>query len=160
MSKKKLEDSSPLHEKWMKFALKQAHQAYKKNEVPIGAILIQNNKIIARGHNLSISKKDPTAHAEIICLRKAGKRLKNYRLGDTILYTTVEPCAMCAGACIWARINTVVYGCSDSKAGACGSVIDLSQQQLNHHFKTIKGILNEDCRFLIQDFFKAKRTIK
>lgn len=127
-------------------------------EIPIGAVLVFDGKKIASGHNLSVSKNDSTAHAEIVCLRKAAKRLKNYRLADTILYVTVEPCAMCAGAMIWARVKKVVYGCCDPKAGACGSVIDLSKiKKFNHHFEIVGSVLENECRKILQDFFKKRR---
>jgi tRNA(adenine34) deaminase len=144
---------------WMNQALIEARKAEKVGEVPIGAVLIYKNKIIARGHNLSISKNDPTAHAEMVCIRRAAKRLQNYRLADTILYVTLEPCAMCAGALIWSRIQRVVFGCRDPKAGACGSLIDLSKvHKFNHLFEMTEGILEADCRKIIQDFFRKKRN--
>ena len=143
--------------RWMSEALKQARLAEKANEVPIGAVLVLDGKIISRGRNQSISKNDPCGHAEIVCLRRAAKKLKNYRLSGTILYTTVEPCAMCAGAAVWARVKKIVYGCADSKAGACGSVLNFSSIKLNHRFETVSGVLENECRTILQQFFKKKR---
>ncbi|OGR52365.1 MAG: tRNA-specific adenosine deaminase [Elusimicrobia bacterium RIFCSPLOWO2_02_FULL_39_32] len=143
---------------WMQQALEEAKKAGIKGEVPIGAVLVKNNKKIASAHNLTIAKNDPTAHAEILCLRRASKRLKNVRLTGTILYVTVEPCALCAGALIWSRIKKVIFGCWDIKSGACGSVVNLSQiKQFNHHFQCEGGILEKDSAKLLQDFFKDKR---
>lgn len=143
---------------WMKQALEEAKKAGLKGEVPIGAVLVKNNKKVASAHNLTITKNDPTAHAEILCLKLAAKRLKNYRLTGTILYVTMEPCVMCAGALIWSRIKKVVFGCWDRKSGSCGSVVNLSKiKQFNHHFQFEGGILEKDSRKLLQDFFKDKR---
>lgn len=143
---------------WMQLALKEAKKADKKGEVPVGAVAVYKGKKIASAHNLSISCSDPTAHAEILCLRKAAKQLKNYRLAGIILYVTVEPCAMCAGAMVWARIKKLVFGCKDKKAGACGSVLNLSNhKKFNHRFEVTGGILEEDCRQLLQTFFEKRR---
>ena len=147
------------HKKYMLEALKEARKAYKKDEVPVGAVLVKNGTIIARGHNQPISKLDPTAHAEILALRKASKTLKNYRLYGIILYVTLEPCPMCAGALVHARIKEIVYDCPDVKSGACGSVTNIaSNKKLNHRIKITSGILEKECRSLIQKFFKLKRT--
>lgn len=143
---------------WMKQSLSQALFASGIGEVPIGAIAVLNNQVVARAHNQSISKNDPTAHAELLCLRRAASRLQNYRLTDIIMYTTMEPCAMCAGALVWARVKRVVFGCRDAKAGACGSVLDLSRKEkLNHRFEVKGGILEKECRQLVQDFFRRRR---
>lgn len=150
--------TEPDHIYWMKRALQEARKSEKKGEVPVGAVAVCNNKLVASAHNLSIALKDPSAHAEIVCLRRAAKRLKNYRLTGIILYITVEPCAMCAGAIIWSRVKKVVFGCWDEKAGACGSVIDLSNvKKFNHRFKVVGGVMEKECRKIVQDFFKRKR---
>lgn len=146
------------HSYWMQLALREAKKAAKKGEVPVGAVAVEGGRKIAFAHNLSISLSDPAAHAEILCLRKAAKRLKNYRLGGIILYVTMEPCAMCTGAMVWARIKKLVFGCWDKNAGACGSVLNLSnQKEFNHHFEVTGGILEGACRKLLQDFFKKCR---
>ncbi len=142
---------------WMRRALKEAEKARDHDEVPIGAVLVQGGRQVASGWNQSILRKDPTAHAEILCLRSAGRRLRSYRLVDTILYVTVEPCAMCAGALVWARISKVVFGCWDAKAGALGSVMDLSKVKLNHRFELSGGVLEVECRGILQEFFASKR---
>jgi len=145
-------------EKYLREALKEAEKAYKKNEVPVGAVIVQDKKIIARAYNQTIKLNDPTAHAEILALRKAARKVGNYRLNDCQMYVTVEPCPMCAGALIWARAKELIYGASDPKSGACGSVINLfSEKKFNHHVKVTFGILEEDCRNLIQKFFRRRR---
>lgn len=142
----------------MKEALKEAKKAYNKDEIPIGAVLVNNNRIIARGYNQPIIRNDPTAHAEVVTLRKAGRRLSNYRLLNTSLYVTVEPCIMCMGALLNARIKEVIYGCCNEKFGACESVVDITlNRRLNHRIKVISGVMEKDCRRLLQDFFKKKR---
>jgi tRNA(adenine34) deaminase len=145
-------------EKWMKIALDEAHLAMEENEIPVGAVLVQDNKLIAQAHNRPIKNNDPTAHAEIEVLRKAGEKLNNYRLPKTILYVTLEPCSMCLGAMIHARIERVVFGASDPKGGACGSSIDLSSELFfNHQISVNRGILENDCTNILQSFFKLKR---
>lgn len=142
----------------MALALAEARKAEAKGEVPIGAVLVYQNRLVARGHNQSILRNDPTAHAEILCLRAAARKLKNYRLTETVLYVTLEPCAMCAGAMVWARVGKTVYGCRDEKAGALGTVLDLSQmKKFNHRFETSGGVLEQDCRSILQKFFASKR---
>ena len=129
-------------EKWMQFAIIEANIAKDKGEVPVGSIIIKNNQIIAKAHNCPISKNDPTAHAEIEVLRKAGEILHNYRLPKTTLYVTLEPCAMCLGAMIHARIEKVVFGASDPKSGVCGSASNLlSKSILNHQISVTSGVL-------------------
>ena len=150
-----------MNEFFMAAALKEAAKAQIKNEVPIGAVIVHNNRIVARGHNETISKSDPTAHAEMICIRKAAKKFGNYRLTGTTIYSTIEPCPMCAGALIWARITEIVYGAPDIKAGAGGSVCNVTNNPLlNHRCSVTSGILEKDCRSLIQKFFKQKRKKK
>lgn len=142
---------------FMQQALQQAQLASQLKEVPVGAVLVQQNEIIAVGHNLSISQLDPTAHAEIVCIRNAAQILKNYRLIDLSLYVTIEPCVMCFGALIQARIKHVIFGASDYRFGALGGLIDLSSYKFNHNIKITKNILETDCKLLIQQFFKSKR---
>lgn len=144
--------------KWMAFAIEQAKKASQLGEVPVGAVLILNDKLVAQAHNQPISTNDPTAHAEIQLLRIAGMELKNYRLPNSTLYVTLEPCAMCLGAMIHARISRVVFGAYDEKTGVCGSCADLSNSPyFNHSLDITGGVLAEDCKNLLQDFFIQKR---
>ncbi len=144
---------------WMALAIEQAKQAQEVGEVPVGAILIQNNQLIVSAHNQPISNNDPTAHAEIQLLRAAGKQLNNYRLSNTTLYTTLEPCAMCLGAIVHARVSRIVFGAYDQKSGVCGSCIDLPNSQcFNHSISIQGGILADQCKELLQQFFKSRRT--
>ena len=143
----------------MNKALEQATKAKKLGEVPVGAVLVYKGKLISSSCNLTISSNDPTAHAEILVLRKAAKRLKNYRLADTIVYVTMEPCSMCAGALLWARVKKVAFGCWDKKSGCFGSVFNLSQvHSFNHRLKVMGGLLEPECREIVQSFFKQKRS--
>jgi tRNA(adenine34) deaminase len=145
-------------EKWMQYAIIEANIAKDKGEVPVGSIIVQNNQVIAKAHNSPISKSDPTAHAEIEVLRKAGAKLHNYRLPKTTLYVTLEPCAMCLGAMIHARIEKVVFGASDPKSGVCGSTIDLSSESIfNHQISVSGGVLEHECKNILQSFFKLRR---
>ena len=145
-------------EKWMKLAVQQAHLAEKIGEVPVGAILVQDDQVIASTHNQPISNNDPTAHAEIQLLRTAGKKLNNYRLPNTTLYVTLEPCTMCLGAMIHARVSRVVFGAYDKKTGVCGSCTDLTNSKcFNHSISTQGGVLEKTCQALLQDFFKKRR---
>ncbi|WP_417762120.1 tRNA adenosine(34) deaminase TadA [Shewanella sp.] len=145
-------------EQWMRHALKLAEHAEAAGEVPVGAVLVKDNQVIAEGWNLPITDNDPTAHAEIRCLQQAGKALQNYRLLDTTLYVTLEPCAMCAGAMVHSRIGRVVFGAFDTKTGAAGSVIDLLQQpQFNHQVQVTSGVLAEACAYQLSSFFKRRR---
>lgn len=124
----------------------------------MGCIAVSKDRRIAAAHNLSVGLKDPTAHAEILCLRRAARRLQNYRLPDIMIYVTMEPCAMCAGAMIWSRVKKVVFGCWDEKAGACGTVLDLSKvKKFNHRFEVFGGVMEKECRQLMQKFFRKKR---
>ena len=143
---------------FMQQALKCAETAQGKDEVPIGAVIVKNNKIVARGHNKSITLKDTTAHAEIIAIRKACKKLNNYRLNDCSIYVTIEPCSMCMGALILARIKNLYFGAKDIKAGACGSIVDISKAKTNHKIKIYSGLLEQDCAKIIKEFFKNKRN--
>ena len=145
-------------EKWMKVAISEALLAMDENEVPVGAILVQENNLITQAHNQPIKNNDPTAHAEIEVLRIAGKKLQNYRLAKTTLYVTLEPCAMCLGAMIHARIERVVFGASDPKSGVCGSTIDLSSKSIfNHQISVSGGVLEDECKNILQSFFKLRR---
>ena len=145
-------------EQWMKIAIDEAHLAMDENEIPVGAVLIQNNKLIAQAHNRPIKNNDPTAHAEIEALRKAGKKLHNYRLPKTTLYVTLEPCAMCLGAMIHARIERVVFRASDPKSGVCGSTIDLTSESIfNHQISVSGGVLEHECKNILKLFFKLRR---
>ena len=145
-------------EKWMTLAIKQAVKADNEEEVPVGAVLIKDGQLIAQAHNQPISTNDATAHAEIQLLRAAGQLLKNYRLIDTTIYVTLEPCAMCLGAMMHARIKRMVYGASDPKTGVCGSHVDLSSESFfNHEMEISGGVLEKECKELLQSFFKSRR---
>ncbi|HMA86180.1 MAG TPA: tRNA adenosine(34) deaminase TadA [Desulfosalsimonadaceae bacterium] len=147
------------HENYMKQALAQAEKALDADEVPVGAVLINAaGEIIASAGNHTIRFCDPSAHAEILALREAGQRLQNYRLPHTTLYVTIEPCVMCMGALIHARIKRVVFGAADPKWGAAGSLYQLAaDERLNHHPEIIAGVCEPECRRLMRDFFKQKR---
>lgn len=145
----------------MKEALKEAELAYKKGEVPIGAVIEKNGEIIARGHNMTETLKDPTAHAEIIAIREASRVLGGWRLPECSLYVTVEPCSMCAGAMVWARIENLYIGTMDKKAGACGSVLNVAcNDNLNHRIHIESGIMEEECKQLMKNFFRELRNRK
>ncbi len=147
-----------IHIKFMKEALKEAHKAFLKDEVPIGCVIVKDGTIIARGHNLREKSFDPTAHAEIVAIRKATKKLNSWRLEDCDIYVTVEPCSMCAGTILWSRIKTIYYGCKDPKGGALGSSYNLFDvPHINHHPSIVGGILEEECASLMKSFFKTKR---
>jgi tRNA(adenine34) deaminase len=144
---------------FMRLALALAHAAAINGEVPVGAIVVKNNEIIGRGSNAPIGLHDPTAHAEIIAMRQAAEFLGNYRLVDCTLYVTLEPCAMCSGAIQHARIAKLVFGASDTKTGACGSVINLmSEPKLNHHCEVVGGVLADECGAVLTAFFKQRRS--
>jgi tRNA(adenine34) deaminase len=143
---------------YMRLALDFARQAANKGEVPVGAIVVKDGVVIGRGANAPIQNHDPSAHAEIIALREAARHLGNYRLVDCTLYVTLEPCAMCSGAIQHARITKLVFGASDPKTGACGSVVNLmNEPKLNHHTEVVGGILAEECGALLSSFFKQRR---
>ena len=146
-------------EKWMQRAFELAKKAEAQDEVPVGAVIVQKDKIIGEGWNQPISSDDPTAHAEIMALRDAGNKIGNYRLPNATIYVTLEPCTMCAGAIIHARLSKLVYAVDDPKTGACGSVFNLLQtEELNHIVEIEKGVMEDESRFLIQSFFKNKRA--
>jgi len=145
-------------EKWMDLAIKQAIKAEKEDEVPIGAVLVKDDLLIAKAHNQPITKNDATAHAEIQLLRAAGKELKNYRLTNTTLYVTLEPCAMCFGALIHARVKRIVYGAHDPKKGVCGSSEDFrNASHFKHKINITGGVSANKCSQLLQTFFKSRR---
>jgi tRNA(adenine34) deaminase len=147
-------------EKWMQIAIQEAIKAEKENEVPVGAVLVKDGHVIARAHNQSISSNDPTAHAEIQLIRTAGKKLKNYRLTGTSLYVTLEPCAMCLGAIMHARVESIVYGAHDPKTGVCGSSENLIDANcFNHKIDLVSGVLENECKHLLKNFFISRRKI-
>jgi len=149
------------HKFFMNLALKEAIKAYKKDEVPVGAVLVKDEKVIARAHNLIKTLKDPTAHAEMLVIKKVSKKINNERLHGTKLYVTIEPCAMCAFAIVLARVETLVFGAADLKTGACGSVYRIiNNKKNNHRVKVVKGILKEECAKIIQKFFIEKRKMR
>ncbi len=144
---------------WMQAALRLAVSAERAEEVPVGAVVVSNGKVIGEGYNRTIVDSDPAAHAEIIALRSAAQTHRNHRLPDADLYVTLEPCAMCAGAIVHARIRRVVFGAYDPKSGAAGSVINvLDHQELNHRCQVTGGVLQRECADILQRFFKNKRT--
>jgi tRNA(adenine34) deaminase len=146
-------------EAFMREALGLAAEAARAGEVPVGAVVVREGRVIGRGYNRPISGSDPTAHAEIVALRDAAAREKNYRLVDCELYVTLEPCAMCVGAMVHARIARVVYGTRDPKTGACGSIVDLpALATFNHHGRYEGGLLAEECGRLLKDFFAQRRS--
>jgi tRNA(adenine34) deaminase len=145
-------------ERHMRQALKEASSAAARGEVPVGAVLADAaGRIIARGSNAPISKNDPTAHAEIVALRKAGKKTGNYRLPGTTLYATIEPCAMCLGALIQARVKRLVYGADDPKSGAVRSIVRFPVERTNHRLEIERGVLAAECGRILKEFFAAKR---
>ena len=148
----------PLHQYYMQEALKETVKAFEHDEVPVGAVIVYKSKIIARAHNQIVTLKDPTAHAEMIAITQAAYHLRNERLINCSLYVTIEPCSMCAGAAVLARIGKIIYGADDPKSGACGSVVNIANnKKLNHKVEVISGILREDCAYLLKEFFKKKR---
>lgn len=148
-----------IDEAFMAEALELAFEGSRLNEVPVGALVVLNGVVVGRGYNQPISQQDPTAHAEIVALRNAARTLGNYRLPGATLYVTVEPCAMCAGAIQHARIARVVYGASEPKTGACGSVVDLfAEARLNHHAEVEGGLMAEESAALIGAFFQRRRA--
>lgn len=143
---------------YMQQAISQAHNAWALGEVPVGAVVVKDGQIVATGFNQPIGTHDPTAHAEIMALRAAAEILGNYRLPGCELYVTLEPCAMCAGAMMHARLSRVVFGAADPKTGVCGSVVNLfEQEKLNHHTDIIGGVMAEECGALLKEFFAERR---
>jgi len=150
--------TSPADELWMQEALRCAQRALEAGEVPVGAVVVCDGKIVGRGWNRNISDADPTAHAELVALREAAKTIGNHRMGDCELFVTIEPCAMCAGAAMHARIKRLVYGADDPKAGAAGSVMQVvNHPQLNHQMSVSRGVLAGRSRELLQEFFRSRR---
>ena len=144
---------------WMQEALLEAHKAEDSEEVPIGAVVLLNGKVVGRGHNSSIRLHDSTAHAEIVALRQATRNLSNYRIPGAVLVVTLEPCIMCIGAMIQARIETLVYGAADPKAGAVHSRFQIEHAQfLNHRIGIVPGILGDECSLILKDFFRNRRN--
>ncbi len=148
----------PRDEYFMRLALREAERALQHDDVPIGAVLVIDGEVLGSAHNERELREDPTAHAEVLALRQAAGALRSWRLTGSVLYVTLEPCAMCAGAIVLARVSRVVYGAADPKAGAAGSVLDvLCEPRLNHRPEVAGGLLTEDCALLLTDFFAARR---
>lgn len=148
------------HARFMRYALDQARIAYETGEVPVGAIIVHQDRIIAEGYNQRETLKDPTAHAEMIAITQAAEAMESWRLLDCTLYVTLEPCPMCAGAIVQARIPTVIYGTTDPKAGAAHTLYNItSDVRLNHQAMVIGGVLQEECRSILQEFFLAQRAL-
>jgi tRNA(adenine34) deaminase len=147
------------HDRWMRRALALAAQAAAAGEVPVGALVVAGDRVLGQGHNQPIAASDPSAHAEIVALREAGLHAGNYRLPGARLYVTLEPCVMCAGAIVQARLDAVIYGAEDPRAGAAGSVFDvLNTDRLNHRVDLRAGVLADECALILKDFFKGRRT--
>lgn len=148
----------PRDEYFMRLALREAERALEHDDVPIGCVIVHRGEVIAAGRNERELRQDPTAHAEVLALREAARRLGSWRLLDTVLYVSLEPCAMCAGAIVLARVPRVVYGAPDPKAGACGSVLDVTgERRLNHRPEVAGGLLAEECGEILRAFFRARR---
>lgn len=146
------------HDRWMDCALEEARRAAVLGEVPVGAVAVLDGSIVGRGGNRTETLQDPTAHAEILALREGASRLGSWRLSGVTLYVTIEPCAMCAGACVLARIERLVLGADDPRAGMCGSLADLVRdRRLNHRVDVVRGIRAAECGALLKDFFRARR---
>ena len=146
-------------EKYMGLALQEARKAWERGEVPVGAVVVRDGEVIATGYNQPIGSHDPTAHAEIVALRAAAKKLGNYRLPGCELYVTLEPCIMCSGAMMHARLARVVYAALDPKTGACGSVVDLfAEERLNHHTEVVGGVVAEEASQLLKAIFAERRA--
>ena len=148
----------PRDEYWMRLAIREAERALAHDDVPVGAVVVHDGELIGAGHNERELRQDPTAHAEMIALREAAASLRSWRLLETVLYVTLEPCAMCAGAIVLGRVPRVVYGTTDPKAGAAGSVLDiLAEPRLNHRPEVAAGLLADECAALLVDFFRTRR---
>ena len=145
------------HEPFMRLALEQAARGRAEGEVPVGAVVVRDGAVVGRGYNRPIGASDPTAHAEVLALREAARAAGNYRLPGATLYVTVEPCLMCVGAIVHARVSTVVYGAPDPKGGAVRSLLDPNALPLNHRFEAVEGVLADECREALQAFFRARR---
>ena len=152
------QEQAVLDLQWMGLAVEEAKAAASRGEIPVGAVVVLDGRLVSRAGNASVSLSDPTGHAEVLALRAAGASLGNYRVPGTILYATVEPCPMCMGAVLHARVSRLVYGCVDPKGGAAGSVVDLAgNPQLNHHLSVTGGVREEECATLLREFFAARR---
>ena len=148
------------HERWMRMALDEARAAFDEGEVPIGAVIVHEGRLIAAAHNQREALNDPTAHAEMVAMTQAAGHLGSWRLLDCTLYVTLEPCPMCAGAVVQARIPAVVYGTPDQKAGACHTLYQITQDaRLNHQATVLGGVLKDDCRMILQEFFAQQRAL-
>ncbi len=148
------------HDRWMRSALEQARAAFEEDEVPVGAVIVHRDQIIAAAFNQREALNDPTAHAEMIAITQAAEALASWRLLDCTLYVTLEPCPMCAGAIVQARIPTVIYGATDPKAGACHSLYTITDdERLNHRATVIGGVLQDECRSILQEFFAQQRSL-
>ena len=152
-----IKDNHTLHERFMLEALKEAKKAYDKKEVPVGCVIVYNNKIIARAHNKKVESNLPTAHAEIIAINKASKKLGDWRLTECSMYVTLEPCPMCAGGLILSRVSNLYFGASDLKSGSVNSIINLLDYPYNHKVKYQGNILEQKCSKLLKNFFKELR---
>ena len=150
----------PVHEPYMRLALDQARAARSAGEVPVGAVVVRDGAVIGEGSNRPIASCDPTAHAEMIALRAAAQAARNYRLPGAAVYVTLEPCLMCVGALVGARVATVVYGAAEPKWGAVESIVDVSALPANHRFAVVSGVLEDECRALVVDFFRARRGLR
>jgi len=147
--------------RFMRAALGEARRAAREDEVPVGAVVVREGRVVARAHNRPLHLLDPTAHAEILALRRAARKLGNYRLPGCTLYVTIEPCAMCVGAIVQARIERLVYGARDPKAGACGTALKvLNHRKLNHKVDVVRGVMAADCAAVMQQFFRGKRKAR
>lgn len=143
----------------MNEAIEEAKKAFDLGEVPVGAVIVKDGRIVGRGHNLTETNKDPTAHAEVLAIREAAKALGGWRLSGCTMYVTLEPCSMCAGALMWSRMERLVIGAMDSKAGACGSVLNIVENpKLNHRIQVDVGVMEEECSNLLKQFFQELRT--
>jgi tRNA(adenine34) deaminase len=148
------------HDRWMRLALDQARMAFEADEVPVGAVVVQGDRVIGEGHNQRETLGDPTAHAEMIAITQAAESLGSWRLLDCTLYVTLEPCPMCAGASVQARLPRVIYGTADPKAGACHTLYQITDDpRLNHQAAVIGGVLQEECRAILQEFFARQRAL-
>jgi tRNA(adenine34) deaminase len=149
---------NPSDDKFMAIALEEARRAMEDGEVPVGAVVVYDGEVIARAHNLREGLQDPAAHAEILALRDAARKLHRWRLTGATVYVTLEPCAMCAGALVLARIDRLVYGADDPKAGACGSIFDIVREpRLNHRMEVVRGVLQNECQSALKEFFTNRR---
>jgi tRNA(adenine34) deaminase len=148
------------HEEYMRLALAEARRGSEAGEVPIGAVLVADGRALSQGFNQPITGSDPTAHAEIVALRSGAAKLGNYRLPGSTLYVTVEPCLMCVGALLSARVATLVYGAPEPKFGAVRSLVDLTGLRVNHRVEIVSGVLEDDCREILVEFFKSRRDLR